>query len=212
MLSIPSRACLLHEQRSETLCHRQNRAVAAPTIAGNKPSHPEISLVPTATGVSERTAHITRLAAAHEARLADLLCSLNVLSRINRFGHPASDAGVRAYAKRAIRAAVFVAGAQVKDTLIGVVEVFEASPDGTAEMAFATAAEWRRRGVALALLEVAKRWAEHSGIGTLRMVISRNNSPMRGFAHKVGARLSFDLDELYADLATDTIMSLDRVA
>jgi len=79
-------------------------------------------------------------------------------------------------------------------------------------MAFATAAEWRRRGVASALLEVAKRWAEHSGIGTLRMVISRNNSPMRGFAHKVGARLSFDLDELYADLATDTIMSLDRVA
>jgi len=32
------------------------------------------------------------------------------------------------------------------------------------------------------------------------MVISRNNWPMRGLAHKAGARLSIDLDEVLADI------------
>jgi len=36
------------------------------------------------------------------------------------------------------------------------------------------------------------------------MVITRNNWPMRGLAHKAGARLSLDLDELFADIVVAT--------
>jgi GNAT superfamily N-acetyltransferase len=50
---------------------------------------------------------------------------------------------------------------------------------GDAEVAFAVDADWRRLGLGSALLEAATRWAEHAGVVTLRMVISRNNWPMR---------------------------------
>ena len=40
------------------------------------------------------------------------------------------------------------------------------------------------------------------------MVIARNNWPMRGLAHKAGARLDFDLDEIFADIAVATAAGL----
>ena len=82
------------------------------------------------------------------------------------------------------------------------VEVF--CRDGIAEAAFAVAADWRRQGVGSDLLEAARRWADQSGIRTLRMVISRNNWSMRGLAHKAGARLSLDPDEILADISLAT--------
>jgi len=115
---------------------------------------------------------------------------------MNRSGHPASDACVEAYAKGAIVVAAFIAGV--------VVEVLEASRDGIAEAAFAVAADWRGQGVGSDLLAACRRWAEQSGIRTPRMVITRNNWPMRRLAHKAGARLSLDLDELFADIVVAT--------
>jgi len=123
-------------------------------------------------------------------------------------GHPASDACVEAYAKGAIVVATFIAGVFAQGWIIGVVEVFEASRDGIAEAAFAVAADWRRQGVGSDLLAACRRWAEQSGIRTLRMVITRNNWPMRGLAHKAGARLDFDLDEIFADIAVATAAGL----
>ena len=70
-------------------------------------------------------------------------------------------------------------------------------------------ANWRRRGIGSALLESGTRWAEQASVATLRMVGSRNNWPMRQLAHKVGARLDFDLDEIFADIAVATAASLD---
>ena len=139
---------------------------------------------------------ITRIWAEHECELVELLCGLDRSSRMNRSGHPASDACVEAYAKGAIVVAAFIAGV--------VVEVLEASRDGIAEAAFAVAADWRGQGVGSDLLAACRRWAEQSGIRTLRMVITRNNWPMRGLAHKAGARLSLDLDELFADIVVAT--------
>jgi GNAT superfamily N-acetyltransferase len=153
-----------------------------------------------------------RIWAGHECQFVELLCGLDRSSRVNRFGHPASDASVEAYAKGAITSAIFVAGVFVKGRIIGVIEVFEASRDGIAEAAFAVAADWRRQGVASDLLAAARRWAEQSGIRTLRMVIARNNWPMRQFAHKAGARLDLDLDEILADIVVDTAASLDLAA
>jgi GNAT superfamily N-acetyltransferase len=155
---------------------------------------------------------IRRIWAEHESQLVELLCGLDRSSRINRFGHPASDASVEAYAKGAIASATFVVGVFAQGRIIGVVEVFEASRDGVAEAAFAVAADWRRQGVGSDLLVAARRWAEQSGIRTLRMFISRNNWPMRQFAHKAGARLGLDLDQILADIAVATAASLDIAA
>jgi GNAT superfamily N-acetyltransferase len=154
---------------------------------------------------------ITRLGSEHEAQLCALLCGLDKSARINRFGHPASDARVRGYAKDAAAGAAFMAGALDAGRLIGVVEVF-ATRNGVAEVAFAIDADWRRRGLGFALLEAATRWAEQAGVAALRMFISRNNWPMRQLAHKAGARLAFDLDEICADIAIATAASLDIAA
>jgi GNAT superfamily N-acetyltransferase len=77
------------------------------------------------------------------------------------------------------------------------------------QVAFAIDANWRRRGIGSALLEAATRWAEQASVGTLRMVISRNNWPMRQLANQAGARLDYDLDEIFADIAIASAASLD---
>jgi len=161
--------------------------------------------------VNETRPYIMRLGSKHEALLSALLCGLDRSSRINRFGHAASNARVRSYAKEAVARAAYMAGAFDAGRLIGVVEAFAIS-DRVVEVAFAVDADWRRRGLGLALLEAATRWAEQAGIATLRMSISRNNWPMRQLAHKVGARLDFDLDEICADVSVATAASQDIAA
>jgi GNAT superfamily N-acetyltransferase len=161
--------------------------------------------------ISAKWPSIARLDSGHEAQLSALLCGLDRASRINRFGHPASDALVRAYAKEAVAGAAYVAGVFAAGRLIGVVEVF-AIRDRVAEVAFAVDADWRRQGLGSALLEAATCWAELAGVATLRMLISRNNWPMRQLAHKAGARLDFDLDEIRADVPVATAALLDLAA
>jgi GNAT superfamily N-acetyltransferase len=150
--------------------------------------------------------------AEHEGQLVEFLCGLDRFSRVNRFGHSASDARLEAYAKGAIASAAFIAGVFAQGRIIGVVEVFEPSRDGVAEAAFAVATNWRRQRVGSDLLVVARQWAEQFGIRTLRMFISSNNWPMRQFAHNAGARLDFDLNEISADIAVATAASLDIAA
>jgi GNAT superfamily N-acetyltransferase len=161
--------------------------------------------------VSAARPYIMRLDSEHEPQLCALLCGLDKSSRINRFGHPASDIRVQGYAKEAVAGAAYMAGAFDAGLLIGVVEVF-ATCDGVAEVAFAIDAHWRRQGLGLALLKAATRWAEQAGVATLRMVISRSNWPMRQLAHKAGARLDFDLDEISADISVAAAVSLDIAA
>ena len=163
------------------------------------------------SSVSAARPYIMRLDSEHEPQLSALLCGLDKSSRINRFGHPASDIRVQGYAKGAVAGAAYMAGAFDAGLLIGVVEVF-ATCDGVAEVAFAIDAHWRRQGLGLALLEAATRWAEQAGVATLRMVISRSNWPMRQLAHKAGARLDFDLDEISADISVAAAVSLDIAA
>ena len=159
-------------------------------------------------GLSATRLHITRLGSEHEALLSALLCGFDRPARINRFGHPATNACVRGYATDTLARAAYIAGALDANRLIGVAEVFAARA-GVAEVAFAIDAKWRRRGVASALLEVATRWAGQASVAALRMVISRNNWPMRQFAQKAGARLDLCLDEIFADIAVPKAASLD---
>jgi GNAT superfamily N-acetyltransferase len=155
--------------------------------------------------------YVTRLDSGHEAQLSALLCGLDKSSRINRFGHPASDARMQSYAKEAVAGAAYMAGVFAAGRLIGVVEVF-AIRDGVAEVAFAVDADWRRWGLGSALLEAATRWGGQAGVTTLRMFISRSNWPMRQLAHKARARLDFDLDEISADVCLAAPASLDIAA
>jgi GNAT superfamily N-acetyltransferase len=155
--------------------------------------------------------NITRLSSEHEAQLSALQCGLDKAACINRFGHLASNACVQVYAKDAAAGAAYMAGAFNAGRLIGVVEVF-AARDRVAVVAFAVDADCRRRGIASVLLEAATRGADQAGVATLRMVISRNNWPMRQLAHKAGARLNFDLDEISADIAVATAASLNIAA
>src|SRR5262250_1902165 len=84
--------------------------------------------------VSATRPYIMRLDSKHEAQLSALLCGLDKPARINRFGHPASDARVQGYAKEAVAGAAYMAGAFDAGRLIGVVEVF-ATCEGIAEVA-----------------------------------------------------------------------------
>src|SRR5690349_21336934 len=88
------------------------------------------------SSVSAARPYIMRLDSEHEPQLSALLCGLDKSSRINRFGHPASDIRVRGYAKGAVAGAAYMAGAFDAGLLIGVAEVF-ATCDGVAEVAFA---------------------------------------------------------------------------
>jgi GNAT superfamily N-acetyltransferase len=162
--------------------------------------------------VSATRPYIMRVDSEHEAQVSALLCGLDKSSRINRFGHPASDIRVQGYAKEAVAGAAYIAGAFDAGLLIGVVEVFATCDGGVAEVAFAIDANWRRQGLGSALLEAAMRWAGQTGVATLRMFISRSNWPMRQLAHKAGARLDFDLDEISADISVVAAVPLDIAA
>jgi GNAT superfamily N-acetyltransferase len=157
------------------------------------------------------TSRTIRLSTQHEAELSGLLLNLDRPSRLQRFGHPASDASVKAYAKQALSTSLFMAGVAAEGKLVAVVEAF-AARDGIAEVAFAVDGNWRRRGLCSALLDAARHWAEQAGITTLRMVIARGNLPMRHLAHKAGARLDFDLDEIFADIAISSPTALKLAA
>jgi GNAT superfamily N-acetyltransferase len=196
--------------------NREDTAMQAIYAKGTSPVRADPSVVELSSGsasrkppVSATGPYILRLDSEHEAQLSALLCGLDKSARTCRFGHPASDARVQDYAKKAVTGAAYMAGAFDAGRLIGVVEVFTAR-NGVAEIAFAIDADWRRQGLGSALLEAAKRWAEQAGVAILRMVISRNNWPMRQLAHKAGAR--FDLDEIFADVSVATAASLDIAA
>ena len=146
-------------------------------------------------------ATIARFGAEQAVLFLELMRSLDIPSRVSRFGHPASDASVETYVKAALSAAAFTAGAFVEGKLVGVVEVFDTRADATAEVALAVHTDWRRRGFASALLDAAKRWAEASGVRVLWMVISPSNTPMRRLAQRAGASIDVACDEIYAEIA-----------
>jgi GNAT superfamily N-acetyltransferase len=183
----------------------------ATTPVRNDPSVVELGSASRRLPAGVARLHIKQLGREHEAQLSAFLCGLDRSARISRFGQPASDACVQGYARKAAAGAAYMAGALDAGRLIGVVEVF-AARDRVAEVAFAIDADWRRRGLGSTLLEAATGWAAQAGVATLRMVISRNNWPMRQLAHKAGARFDFDLDEIIADVSVATAAPLDIAA
>jgi GNAT superfamily N-acetyltransferase len=144
---------------------------------------------------------IRRLGREHEGEMCRLLCALDSASRCGRFNQAASDAYLAGHARRALADATGILGAFVDGELRGVVELYCDGPRGCAEAAFVVAQDWRRRGLGLALLQAAIDAAARADAGTLRMIFSRHNWPMRKLADKARGRLDLVLDEIAADVA-----------
>jgi GNAT superfamily N-acetyltransferase len=144
--------------------------------------------------------HITRLDPEHEADLAELLIGLDAPSRQCRFNSAVNGACLSRHARHALSASAFIAGAFVEGRLSGAVEVYDARPPELAEVAFVVAQNWRRRGIASALLWNATQWAFETGRGGLRMVFSRSNWAMRKLAEKADARLDLIEDGMSAEV------------
>jgi len=136
----------------------------------------------------------------HAAELSQLFLRLEATARVSRFGLATNNAYLAAYAARALAEATWILGAFVDDSLRGLVEIYGDAPLGFAEAAFVVDQEWRRRGLAWALLCAATDVAAEGPAHTLRMMFSRHNWPMRGLATKAGSRLDLFHDELVADV------------
>jgi GNAT superfamily N-acetyltransferase len=137
----------------------------------------------------------------HEAEMMNLMVSLDDLSRYSRFGFLATDDWLIQYCHGAVAAAAVILGAYVDDRLRGVGEVYDTGVPGVAEAAFLVDRSWRNHGLGTALVRSATQWADRSGRGILRLIISRANWPMRKLADRAGARLDLVNDEISADIA-----------
>ena len=67
--------------------------------------------------------------------------------------------------------------------------------------------EWRRRGIASALIKAAKSWAMEQGMENLLVACSRSNWPIRSLLEKVGARLDLIFGEIVAQVPINNVMS-----
>jgi hypothetical protein len=83
----------------------------APRPVRADPSVVELASASRRPPISATRPHITRLGREHVAQLIARLCGLDKLARINRFGHPASNPCVQAYAKQVAAGAAYMAGA-----------------------------------------------------------------------------------------------------
>jgi GNAT superfamily N-acetyltransferase len=137
----------------------------------------------------------------HETDMVNLMLGLDQSSRCSRFGFPANNELLTEYCHHALATAAFIAGVYVDARLRGVSEVYDTRDAGIAEAAFLVDQAWRGQGLGMALLEAARQWAARSHRSALRMIISRDNWPMRKLADMAGARLDLVNDEIIADIA-----------
>jgi GNAT superfamily N-acetyltransferase len=150
---------------------------------------------------SLRRLTIKRLESCDGAEIEALVLALDAPSRLCRFGASVPDGWLVQYASRALRDSAFVAGAYLDDRLRGFTDVYETGDTAVVEAAFLVERGWRGRGLGTALLAAARQWSEGSGRSTLRMLIAKENWPMRKLAEKAGAVIDLVDAEIVADLA-----------
>ncbi len=150
---------------------------------------------------------IRRLWPGDRPAVLDYFLRLDHETRANRFMGPVGEAGVRAYAERAVTAEGLVVGAFVDGVLRGLGEL---RPSGTqrggfmlgaeAEAAFAVEEGFRRRGMGTALFGRIARAARNRGVGILHVRCLDRNKPMLRLAAKLGADLHRSGHEARGDL------------
>ena len=148
---------------------------------------------------------VEALDARHARSLRRLMLSLDRADRCRRFGWAASDGRVVDHADRAIATASRLAGVFVAGELRGVIELYRSEDPALGEAALVVEPDWRRRGLASALLRNARDWASGASFDAIQMIFPRHDWRMRGLANKVGARLDLLLDELVAEIAVNSV-------
>jgi GNAT superfamily N-acetyltransferase len=106
---------------------------------------------------------------------------------------PAAEGGPVAFGE-----AAWTAGAFHKDELRGLISISDPSADEPAKVFLLVDPMWRRKGVALALIEAAKAWAMDQGMENFLITCSRSDWPTRSLLERIGARLDLVFGEIVA--------------
>jgi GNAT superfamily N-acetyltransferase len=162
--------------------------------------------------------HVTEFSAAEVRTLnidylsdiRQLLRGLDQASRCARFGWASNDASLDVHAQTAVANASNILGVFIDRQLRGVLEIYHGSASDPAEVALIVAQEWRRRGLGWMLLQAAMFWAAEADAGTVRLIFSRHNWPMRQLTAKASAKFDIVLDEISAEITACRTLPLAR--
>jgi GNAT superfamily N-acetyltransferase len=94
----------------------------------------------------------------------------------------------------------WTAGAFHGDELRGLISISDRSAYEPAKVFLLVDPAWRRKGVALALIEAAKAWAMDQGMQNFLMTCSRSDWPTRSLLERIGARLDLVFGEIVANV------------
>ncbi|QRG06478.1 GNAT family N-acetyltransferase [Xanthobacter dioxanivorans] len=146
----------------------------------------------------------------------DHLLRLDTESRRFRFGSAVSAEFIERYASRVFRTGAIVHGCFVDGELRAAAELYPMGDvlPGEAEAAFSVEHEFQNHGLGTLLLERVILTARNRGIRTLCMNCLAHNRRMQQIARKFDAELSFDTDEVVAELTAPfpTALSLAQEA
>ena len=117
------------------------------------------------------------------------------------FGRPLTAFEFADHSTFALNGAVRAFGAFVGGRLRGLSQI-TASTAGHIEARLVADPSWGNRGVGGALLRAAIQQAHQSNTRIIRLIIARDNWPMRALACKAGAQFNLVFGEIYADIAT----------
>lgn len=159
---------------------------------------------------------IRKLWAGESAILRDHLLRLDMESRRFRFGSAVSTEFIDRYASRAFRNGAIIQGYFVDGVLRAAAELYPLGDvlPGEAEAAFSVEHEFQNHGLGTLLVEQVILIARNRGVRSLCMNCLLHNRRMQQIARKYDADLSFDTDEVVAQLKAPfpTAMSLAREA
>lgn len=146
----------------------------------------------------------------------DHLLRLDVDSRRFRFGSAVSTEFIERYASRAFRGGAIIHGYFVDGILRAAAELYPLGDvlPGEAEAAFSVEREYQNRGVGTQLLDRVILVARNRGIRSLCLNCLAQNRRMQQIARKFDADLTFETDEVIAELKAPfpTALSLAREA
>jgi len=159
---------------------------------------------------------IRKLWTGEAALFRDHLLRLDPESRRSRFGSAVSAEFIERYASRVFRTGAIVHGCFVDGEVRAAAELYPMGDvlPGEAEAAFSVEREYQNHGLGSVLLERVILSARNRGIRTLCMNCLAHNRRMQQIARKFDAELTFDTDEVVAELTAPfpTALSLAQEA
>ena len=102
------------------------------------------------------------------------------------------------------------AGAFYGGELRGIIGISDATCGKGAKVFIFVDPAWRRKGIALALIEAAKVWAVDQQMHNLTVSCARSDWPTRNLLEKIGARLDLIFGEIVADVPLHQTKALLR--